>query len=78
MSSPPAVNITLRQVRESRDLTQQELADLLHTSQAAVARWESGRGGIRLATLHRVVEALGYTLNVIIAPPPPTTGPEQE
>lgn len=34
----------LRQLRKSRGLTQEELADALYVSRTAISKWESGRG----------------------------------
>ncbi|MGN0520936.1 MAG: helix-turn-helix domain-containing protein [Candidatus Fimenecus sp.] len=33
----------LRGLREDRDLTQTQLAEILHTSQKAISNWENGR-----------------------------------
>ncbi len=55
----------LRELREQFELTQVELADLLHVSQNRVSRIE--RGDIdkaQIDTLHRYVEALGGTLHL--------------
>ena len=34
----------LRELRKSRGLTQQELAEALYVSRTAISKWESGRG----------------------------------
>jgi transcriptional regulator with XRE-family HTH domain len=54
----------LRQLREQAGLSQRDLAERLGCQQPAIARLEAG--GVRpgLATLQRVVEALGFTLEL--------------
>ena len=37
-------NEKLVQLRKSRNMTQDELAEALYVSRAAVSKWESGRG----------------------------------
>lgn len=66
--------VMLRQVRESRGLSQRELGAKAGTSQAAISKLESQGANPRISTLVRVVEAMGYTLQVVILPPPPTNG----
>lgn len=76
MTTPPAVNIAIRQVRESVGVTQAELARRLGVTQPAVNRWESGRRRASVATLQRIAEALGLNLTVIFSagtPPSPPT-----
>ena len=34
----------LQELRKSRGLTQEELAEMLYVSRTAVSKWESGRG----------------------------------
>jgi len=52
------VAVMLREVRERRGLTQQQLARRLGRTQSMVARWESGEHEFTLGTLARLAEAL--------------------
>ena len=59
----------LREARESRGLSQAQLAARLKTSQPSIARMERGRMVPRLALLDRVAHALGGTLHVALCVP---------
>ena len=50
----------LRELREGRGLTQEQLALAIGTSQPYIARIESGITEPRLDTLQRLAAALGY------------------
>ncbi len=50
---------SLKQIRESQFLTQQELADKAGITRVAVARLESGKVDARFSTLKKLAEALG-------------------
>ena len=52
--------------RKRAGLTQQELADALGVTQAAVANWETGRRCPPVKTLLRLAEALGCTIADLI------------
>lgn len=54
----------LREVRVEADLTQAALAHRAGTSQAAVARYESGVSSPAVTTLERLVAACGRTLEI--------------
>ena len=54
----------LREARERRGLTQQQLARRLGRTQSMVARWESGEHEFTLGTLARLAEALGCHFTV--------------
>ncbi|MCP4966186.1 MAG: helix-turn-helix transcriptional regulator [bacterium] len=54
----------VRDAREEAGLSQRELAAKMGTSQAAIARLESGGVGATLTTLHRVATALGRRITV--------------
>ena len=55
-------------LRIMRGLTQQQLADLVGTSQSSIARLESGKELPRLSFLQRVVRALDGSLTITIEP----------
>ncbi len=50
------------------DLSQQNLAALAHTSQAAISDYELGRKVPSLGTLERVLSAAGFDLLMSVAP----------
>ena len=54
--------------RRARDLSQQELADLVGTTQSAIARFERGGRPPRIDTLVRMAEALDCDLVVQFRP----------
>lgn len=58
----------VREARNRAGLTQRELAERAGTSQAAVARYERGRGLPSLDTLDRLVEACGFDLRIHLEP----------
>lgn len=78
MTTPPAVNISIRQIRESAGITQAELARRLGITQPAVARWESGRRQPRVESLQRIADALGLNLSVIFSGGGPTKDPSPQ
>ena len=54
--------VVLRSIRERAGLSQRELAERAGTSQPAVARVESGRSSVTVATLRRLLAAAGFEL----------------
>lgn len=57
------LSMRLRDLRESRGLTQTEIAERLEIRQVSVSRLE-GRSDVRLSTLRAVVHAMGGELDV--------------
>jgi DNA-binding XRE family transcriptional regulator len=57
----------LRDLRESRNLSQAELATRVGTQQPAIARIESGKVLPRLDLLHKIAAALGMRLEIRFA-----------
>jgi DNA-binding XRE family transcriptional regulator len=61
------IGVLLRELREEAGLTQQQLADKLHTKKSAISRIESHAEDIRLNTLQRYANALGKKLEISIS-----------
>lgn len=58
--------IEIRALREKKGLSQRELAELVGTTQSAIARLESGHISPTLPTLDRIAAALGAEVTVTI------------
>ena len=56
----------LKEYRRDKNLTQQELADLLGVSNKTVSRWESGGGYPDVPLLVPLARALGVTVDVLL------------
>lgn len=61
------LGVTLRQARETLGLSQEELANMLHTSKSVISRIENHAEHVNLSTLERVASALGKRLEIKIA-----------
>ena len=61
------IGATLRQMRESAGLTQEELAIKLKTKKTAISRIENHAEDIKISTLERAAAALGKKLKIIFA-----------
>lgn len=61
----------LKRFRKAKNLTQQELADLLGVSNKSVSRWESGGGYPDVALLAPLARALGVTVDDLLCDDPP-------
>jgi DNA-binding XRE family transcriptional regulator len=59
-----AEEMTLRELRQARKLTQMRMAKMLGISQDSVSRLEK-RSDLLLSTLRRSIEAMGGTLSLI-------------
>ena len=53
---------TIKQLRESRNLTQEELAAKIGVSSKAVSKWETGKGLPDISLLQPLAEALGISV----------------
>ena len=56
----------LRQAREAAGLTQEELAQRVHTKKTAISRIENHAEDIKISTLKRVAEALGKRIQIYL------------
>lgn len=60
----------LIEARESKELSQKELADLAGLKQPAIARLESMKATPQIDTLFKILQPLGYTLAIVPAEQP--------
>ena len=60
-------NEKLRQLRKSKGLTQDRLAEKLYVSRTAVSKWESGRGYPNIDSLKRISELFGVTVDDLLS-----------
>ena len=61
------IGVMLKQAREDAGMTQEELADRLHTKKTAISRIENHAEDIKLSTLERFAHALGKHLKLEVA-----------
>ena len=61
------IGVILRAAREDAGLTQDDLAEKLHTKKSAISRIENHAEDIRLSTLEKFAEAIGKRLTLKIA-----------
>lgn len=82
MSDPKEIGERIRQARQARGLTQEQLAEEVGVSRSAVAQWETGRAGQVTGNLTRIAEVLGTGMDQLthgrVKPRsgPPGTGDE--
>lgn len=60
------IGALLKQAREASGLTQEEIAEKLHTKKSAISRMENHAEDIRLSTLEKFAAVLGRKLEVSI------------
>jgi len=59
--------VALRQLRQQKKLTQEELAEICNFDRSAIGFWENGKRIPKLDTLFRIAKGLGVPLEQIIA-----------
>lgn len=57
----------LQQLRKSRNLTQEELAEKLYVSRTAVSKWESGRGYPSIDSLKEISRFFSVTIDELLS-----------
>ncbi len=58
------ISMALQELRQTRQLTQQELANILNVNQAALSKMEN-QTDIRVSTLSKLLSAMGGTLKIV-------------
>ena len=56
----------LQELRKQKNLTQEELSEILFVSRTAISKWESGVGFPDINTLEPLADALGITLTELM------------
>ena len=59
------LGMALQELRQTRHLTQQQLAKTLEINQAALSKMEN-QGDMRISTLRRILAALGGELKLVV------------
>ena len=57
----------LQELRKSRGLTQEELAEALYVSRTAVSKWESGRGLPNIDSLKEIAKFFSVTIDELLS-----------
>ena len=68
----------LQELRKSRGLTQEALAEELHVSRTAISKWESGRGWPSIDSLKELSAFFGVTIDELLSAERLITIAEQE
>jgi transcriptional regulator with XRE-family HTH domain len=61
-----SLGANIRAAREAQGLSSTDLAEAVHTSVAAVSRWEHGVQSPSVESLARVAAALGTTMDALM------------
>ena len=71
-------NEKLQELRKSRSLTQEELAEALFVSRTAISKWESGRGYPSLDSLKQISRYFSVSIDELICPEEIISAAEEE
>lgn len=68
------VGARIRQLREAKGLTQDQLGDIVGVREKTVSRWENGRHTGYISNVRALAEALDVDVQAITGTPPPPLG----
>ena len=57
----------LQELRKQKNLTQEELSEILFVSRTAISKWESGRGYPSIDSLKAIAEFIGVTIDELLS-----------
>ena len=60
-------NEKLQELRKQKELTQEELAEVLFVSRTAISKWESGRGYPNIDSLKAIAKYFGVTIDELLS-----------
>lgn len=61
------LNQKLQELRQQKGMTQEELAEVLFVSRAAISKWESGRGYPSIDSLKAISKFYGVTIDELLS-----------
>lgn len=67
MMDPRVTGAFIAECRKEKNITQKELGELLHVTDRAVSKWETGRAFPNVTLLESLGEALGVSVNELLA-----------
>ena len=71
-------NEKLQELRKSKGLTQEEIANAIFVSRTAVSKWESGRGYPNIESLKALAKFFSVTVDELLSPDEIITAAEEE
>ncbi|MDJ0685375.1 MAG: LexA family transcriptional regulator [Alphaproteobacteria bacterium] len=71
----PGPQIYIREWREAREMTQQQLADAVGRDKSVISKLERGLSGLTTPTLNGIARTLGVNPSALYQPPPNGTRP---
>jgi HTH-type transcriptional regulator / antitoxin HipB len=60
------IGIVIKELRIKEGMTQEELAEKMHTKKSVISRMENHSEDVRLSTLNKVAEVFGKKLQIAI------------
>ena len=72
------LNEKLQELRKSKGMTQEELAEVLYVSRTAISKWESGRGTPSIASLKQISAFFSVSIDDLLSAEKALSIAEQE
>ena len=60
-------NEKLQELRKQKNMTQEDLAEVLYVSRTAISKWESGRGYPNIDSLKRIAQFFSVTVDELLS-----------
>lgn len=60
------IGTRIREIREAKDVSQQDLASLCNFEKANMSRIEAGRTNFTISTLYKISQALDVTISQLV------------
>lgn len=60
------IGLRIKEIREAKDVSQQDLASLCNFEKANMSRIEAGRTNFTISTLYKISQALDVTISQLV------------